>query len=686
MTSTLPAVTMMWTLTDEVIENRDELQRQFEDIRSAGFGGVAAFVRCSRYRWDRPAAIDACQYIGRLCRRYNLHFWVVPDPRFISRELVNSSEALPLLLFGDSVRADRVPHFAFVENNRFSVRCELQPRHSHMVHEVAITFNPGGLAAVYAVPDGTDCFSAREVLEITKDSLFFYNAHGGYMEAFGCFQPPDERRWKVIAFFRVNACHFNFSDPIHMQVYLEKLDLFARSIEKADMLMWDEPGYTCIYGALPFSFGLQKEYEQAGAGALTDHLWKLALKSKDSSHVEVRNRFFSIVQNSVIQAQKRAWDKAISIWGPETLSGVHDTWHFESADMADMNHGSMNLWKALESKNGGFVDMGAINYLISASSGYYANLASMVVICKSLGVFSRDKFAFNNLWTIGEDETPGEQEAVMDHCVNAMALFGNRWFAHIYGPVGTIGQEQQFLGSPRMPGYPHHSTWSGFPLWNQRLKAHLEAVEHKLPFSNVLLVFPCETLYAMAGPEANKAASRIFNFILFLIDHHYHVDIVSADLLLQGAWQGNGFLLQDNRYDALLFPYPQIMQAGVCDLISDNKAHALTVFAKPQNSSQNQKLSFVTTDHAPDEKAALRWLGSFDYLRPVDAPGNSWVTLTELSDRSVISLMPARNGRHYGGCLRYKQQCIDLEEQTGLCRIFLFRQGKTVIEPRQTLG
>ena len=78
----------------------------------------------------------------------------------------------------------------------------------------------------------------------------------------------------------------------------------------------------------------------------------------------------------------------------------------------------------------------------------------------------------------------------MSHCVDTMAIFGLQWLAHAYGPVGTIGEERSFLGSPPLPGYPAHSTWPHFPEWNARLSEHLGAIDHTLPESGFSWCFP----------------------------------------------------------------------------------------------------------------------------------------------------------------------------------------------------
>ncbi len=83
-----PASILVWTLPDSVIEEPPLLEKQFHEIRQAGFGGVAPFVRCSRYTWNDPPARKTLRAIGALCKEYGMQNWIGPDPRFVSRELI----------------------------------------------------------------------------------------------------------------------------------------------------------------------------------------------------------------------------------------------------------------------------------------------------------------------------------------------------------------------------------------------------------------------------------------------------------------------------------------------------------------------------------------------------------------------------------------------------------------------
>jgi len=665
--SALSTTTMMWAITDRVIENEADLDQQFFDLLQAGFGGVAAFIRCSRYTWDQPVAQQALAKIRSRCQEHGIQFWAVPDPRFLARPLMEKFGGLPVVLYGDQILAKQAPHFAPVQNGRFNIRCQIPPRHCHMVNEVAIDFAPIGIEKIYAVRTGLVSFSDADVLDVTPAATFFYHAKDRYVEAFGHFEPPDGGGWQVIAFFKFIARHVDYSNPLHMDYYIERLMHFASVVGNADLLMWDEPGYTCVYGALPFSDAIQTKFGEMTGNSLADTLWKIALDCNDHSHIPLRTAYFKIVQDTVVAAQKKSWEAVSEVWHQPSC-GVHDTWHWEYGDMCDMNHGSLDLWQGLESKNGGFVDVGNINLLKEPDSFHYANVAAVCAINKSLGRFSRDKFAYNNLWTAGRDAD--WQVGVMDYCVNLMALLGLKWFAHIYGPVGTVGEEGSFLGDNPMPGYPHHSTWQWFPEWTRRLRDHAEAVGHRLPMANILLVFPVESMQALANNRADALARDIFNLILNLMDEHYHIDIVSPGVCATGAWKGDRFSVHGYDYEVVLLPHAAVLQEPVAALLRGGADRVLYIFSKPTRTDRGEAVSLPVQHWAENQQRVMEWLGQWDGLRLVTAPENCWVSMTSLEKGVMVTLMPSRFGSSYAGEVHCGGASLQISETSQLQRLF----------------
>jgi hypothetical protein len=247
-----------------------------------------------------------------------------------------------------------------------------------------------------------------------------------------------------------------------------------------------------------------------------------------------------------------------------------------------------------------------------------------------------------------------------------MALFGTGWMAHAYGPVGTIGEERSFLGSPPLPGYPEHSTWPHYPKWNRRLKDHLDALEHRLPEARLLVVFPVQTLYALAGPAADAVARHIFSLALALLDAHYLVDIQASSVCAAGRWSGGKFHLAGERYRAVVLPYAGVIAPDLLPVLRRGGDRILCIGERP--ASRGRTVAAAGVSLVPDIPAALRWLEGVRDLRPVHAPADCWVTLMRLARGSVVTAVPSRHGLRYGGSLGLEGVFAELPDSGGLSR------------------
>ena len=668
---------MVWSITDAVIEDRSVREKQFRDTAESGFGGVAAFVRCSRYSWDDPLAMATWRQINDACRSRGMQCWLGPDPRFVSHKLTQDSTGLEVLLFGNAAKADVVPNTAPVRDGRYSIRCMLPPRHVHTLTDVAIEFSPIRLAKVYAFRNGRTALGRKDIVDMTAGARLFHNVRDGYVEAFGIMPKRTGNDWSVIAFFHVRTNHVDFSNRLRLQRYNRMLQQLKKAGCRPDGIMWDEPGYTCQYGSLPYSPAIRKSYQAGKPSSLERDLWKLAFEAEDSSHIPVRLRYYHTVQNSITRAEMDLQRTVRRLWGPDTVLGIHDTWHFESADMCDMNHGSMNLWDSARAKSGGFVDLGGVNLLKDQDSSWYSNLAAMSVVASSLGKMGKLPLAYNNLWTVGDDEGQGWQKSVMEHCVNIMALFGTRWLAHAYGPAGTIGQERTFLGTPELPGYPKHSTWTSFPNWNAFVSRELDKVDKQLPQANVLLLYPVESLYALANARADRVAAEIFSLLCSLLDEHVQVDVLATTAAGTGRWSKNQFHVGSKTYDFILCPHARVIDRRLLQILNMAKERVLFLFDSPAHFENGKRIR--TAPPSVSASGGLARIRSMNELKPVYAPEHSWVTMTRTKRGTIISLAPSRAGYRYGGEVRMGNQSIVLPETNQLKRILFPPAGQPVI-------
>jgi hypothetical protein len=554
----------------------------------------------------------------------------------------------------------------------------LTPRHVHTLTDVAVEFFPIGLARVYAFRRGKARLGKKDIIDTTSGARLFYNARDRYVEAFGPVPKGIDEEWSTIAFFHVRTNHFDFSNPQHLRTYGKLLDRLKAEGCRPDGIMWDEPGYTCQYGSLPYSPSICRSYRAGKKSPLERDLWKLAFEAEDSSHVPVRLVYYRSVQNSITQAELDLRKKVRRLWGPATIVGIHDTWHFESADMCDMNHGSLNLWETARAKSGGFVDLGAVNKLKDHESPWYSNFAAMSVVVASLGKSNERPLAYNNLWTVGDDDGQGWQKKIMEHCVKVMALFGTRWLAHAYGPVGTVGQERTFLGTPELPGYPEHSTWPAFPTWNAFLSEELNKTGGSLPKANLLVLYPVESLYALANRRADKVAEEIFALILSLLDNHFYVDVLATTVARNGHWRGKHFCLRSGNYDFVLCPHATVMERKLLRILNAAREKVVFLYDAPSRFEDGKSIPTSVVHRSFESGDVLARIKSLSKLRPVTAPDQCWATITQTKQGTIVSLVPSRVGYCYEGEVRFGDKSIILLKTDGLERILFPPAGEPV--------
>ena len=435
-----------------------------------------------------------------------------------------------------------------------------------------------------------------------------------------------------------------------------------------DGITWDEPGYYSVFGGYPYSYASQEYFDLRGI-TLADELWKLVLPATDHSEIALRNEYFRFLQTTVVNRHAQTMLNARRKWQRNLASGIHYTWHFESADMADMNHGSMDIWRSLEAVDAGFTDLGGINQLRDPNSPWYANLAAMNIATQSLARFSERQTGYINLWTISHDDGTGYQNQIMNHCVNLMRLYSIGWLPHAYGPVGLLGDEGSFLGTDYLPGYPDHSTWQDFPKWNHRLQATARLTNGTLSETNVLVIFPVETIYAIGGPAANKLAQDAFELILWLTDQHFAIDWLSPTMLESIIFDDGKFRLLRVDYDAIIFPHPKVIPAELSPVLQAGLSKIAFGYGVPEFDTLARTLDFSGTKYFSNFSELSKWLQAQKIAKPVDAPKNSWVSTIELPEKSIVSLCPARVGQTYQGRVEFHGQQVTVPASSELTQI-----------------
>ncbi|NUM79150.1 hypothetical protein HUU40_32735 [candidate division KSB1 bacterium] len=190
-----------------------------------------------------------------------------------------------------------------------------------------------------------------------------------------------------------------------------------------------------------------------------------------------------------------------------------------------------------------------------------------------------------------------------------------------------------------------------------------------MPWANLLVVYPVETLYALANHRADAVAAEIFKLLLVLTDHHYHVDVVSDSIFTKGIWKDQQFILDQNVYEAVIFPYAEILSEAAAIIQQNGAGQTLYAFNEPHKLANGPSVALPIDHRAKNAEEVLSWLQEKPRLRPVIAPDHSWISLTRMPEQTIVTLAPSRRGYHYEGEIVWGDKAATISRCANLSRV-----------------
>ncbi len=597
---------IFWTWQDEEIENHNLLKEQIKDIKKAGFGGVYAAPRATRYHLFNKEMTASVVQASKLAQDLDLEFIWCLDPRFAATHIVSETGyGAEMLMVNEKFIEDLdapnkidLNRFALnetkLENGRYSLRYNYPTRRDlHMLTEVGLYLNPINIEKVYAYQRHDGKVIRESIKDITDSSHFFINRSFHYVEIFGNIKLP-EGEWWIFAFPRFMTNMYAYDSPEHERLFSTLLHEYKLLDIHFDGFWWDEPGYYFQFGHFVISDRVYQNFKQKYGYDLKDYLFALTLCLDDDSHIKVRNDYFSLLMDYVFGSEQRFWELSESIFGPLRM-GDHFTWH-DIHD--DMYAGVGDYWRGLKSVDGGYTDSADFErYFTAKMEKRYEYIAEMM-LAKSLAKFSLTGKAHYNQW--GQKYGP----EVPIYWNDLMALFSNEWIQHCYGYTGVIGAERPFG-----PGFPNHETWSIMPQLNARSKQILEITDFKPPIAEVAIVYPIPTLLSQWGPENYYCEKKVHQLLGMMPALGIQADAISVDLFASGKLENEVLEIHNQKYKAVLWPFAKIITPDCISILNKMKESNFPLYFG------NQIPLFTTTG----EKLQLNFPVSFNLDSDIEA-------------------------------------------------------------------
>ncbi|MDD2560468.1 MAG: hypothetical protein PHE04_07380, partial [Bacteroidales bacterium] len=226
---------IFWTWQDGVIENSDTLKACVLDLKKAGFQGLYAMPRATRYSMHHREMTEAVKLAAQECQNQQMEFIWGLDPRFVSNYALQQSGYGAEMLMVNTDFNLRIPardkqaekpllNECKIENGRYSLRYNYpQRRDVHMLTEAGLFLNPAGVDKVFAYQKVNGKVLKSSITDITDEHKSITNRSFYYVEVFG---NPDlgQGEWWVVAFPRFETNMYAFDSPEHEKVLLSLLD------------------------------------------------------------------------------------------------------------------------------------------------------------------------------------------------------------------------------------------------------------------------------------------------------------------------------------------------------------------------------------------------------------------------------------------------------------------------------
>ena len=636
------------------------LPQQAKDIADAGFAGVMLVPRAGRLDTRDPAMLDLFERAAHAAKSNTLAVWVMADPRLASDSLIaETGDALEVILINrrpdDPWNGENL-NVAKIRNGSYTWKLEYSAcRPTHMHVSGAITYLPVGIERVFAFNRNADG-TVGDIREITQTANLYHGVPSREIEVHGEVDAELDG-WEVIAFPRFRTNFFDYSSKASWPIWKDFMDELFQRIENISGVAWDEPGFYTEFGKFPAGERIFERFREHSGYDIRDELPWLLLDSSDMRHVRVRTDYYRTLNRIIVESMQSNLDLALELGGESIAQGIHATWHGEFCGLEEMSHGSLDIWSIRPTQTASFTDVGAAERLMHPEKS--RDIIYSLILARSLARVEPNRgLTWCNLWSVdfGTDDSEAPAE-ILDYQKQLLELFSARWLAHGYGWTGT-----KFMDHGFGPGYPDHPTWSKWSGLNSDFRELGE------PVSDVLMVFPLESFYAIGHDGANSIGMKLIELVAGLTRAGYQLDIVSPEWLSKAEVGQGKLLLNGCEYKSLILPYCRVIAKEVREVVQlASEAGVRTIVDMPAS---------AVLDPSGERLPSLDNTEIFDLMEEAfeiivklipptfSLPEGSICTVRQKGDKFEAHVIADRPGGKYGGTFSYRGKSIEIPERT----------------------
>ena len=620
----------VWVWEDAEIEEPKRLRSQMVSFDRAGVSAVLAVLGDTRYELVDRKIVRAVAQASQWARKRNLLFWFQADPRKASRSLISRTGERTQNLFllkslDGGYRFDNL-NLSPVRNGRFEIRCSYpHDRRIPEIHESSLVFEPSGLEKAFAFRMQDGIVLSETIRDVSDEARFYANFREQTVDVFGSVITPDEEGWRVMAFPRFDTNLTDYAGRESNDALIGLIeDLFDAGTSLSGVT-WDRGGYCCESGRIPVSLSLYNSFTAEYGYDLRNKLIALALPMDDGSHVSVRRDYYSLLMDAEFSAY-RDFQRAFHGFFGSVDSGIFHDWGGGDAGLPPCQ----DPWRGLMPGTSGLTAFRADAADFAEPS---ARIFGSLSLARSLGVFSTTGNAFVR------SRLPAAEDAMIGYWSDLTGLFSLRWMAES-GSVPESGARENLCDSKE---------WVPYRKMNERIRRVENLTGFRFPETDVLVLYPHETLITADPNEAQRMRNGLVRFIGRLALRNIQVDAISPSFLRAAALLPDGFRIGFRSYRTLICPYVETLQPDVSAFMMILENRGVKVLFGGSGAAGGPPPAFLGDLQFDPESNDFSWLEQAGVHPLVQSPPGAIGSVIRHSGDTLLLLCPASMGGTFEG-------------------------------------
>jgi len=224
-----------------------------------------------------------------------------------------------------------------------------------------------------------------------------------------------------------------------------------------------------------------------------------------------------------------------------------------------------------------------------------------------------------------------------------------------------------------------NTNWKALQDYNKKVEKIQAITGFRFPESNTALVFPMETIMSVGPRDGESIIQQSNNLIGKLVSEGIQLDVISPILLKEGHLSPEGLHVQNRIYEAVIFPYPEVLDPAVLETISLMDQFGIPILlggCKPKFTTKGKRIPhvFPLVFDPQDEDLSPLWDNGLK--RMFKLPQGALGTCIHQKRETLFLFAPKKSGGSFSGKVEYKDIAFSIPRSHGLVIFRVDKKGE----------